>query len=193
MAEVLERSAIKGLTDYEFAKFCREHRDWRIEKDKYGKITMMEPTNSEAGGYNNEVNYEVTHWNRQTNLGKTFDSSTGFKLPNGATRSPDVTWILKERWEQLSPEQRQSFAQLPPDFVIELRSSMDDNLKDLKEKMVEYIENGVRLGWLLDRFEGKAHVYRADGSVSIFKNFDTDILSGEDILPNFVLHLSILK
>ena len=193
MAAVLERNPIKFLTDNEFAEFCRQHRDLRIEKDKYGKIIIIEPTNSEAGNYNNEVSYEVTHWNRQTKIGKTFDSSTGFKLPNGATRSPDVTWILKERWEQLSPEQRQSFAQLPPDFVIEIRSSLDDSLKDLKDKMVEYIENGVRLGWLLDRFGGKAYVYRADGSTAIFSDFDSDVLSGEDVLPNFVLHLSILK
>ena len=189
----MQLKTVQPMSDEEFYQFCRENSQYRIEKNKHGKIIVMEPTNSETGNYNNEISYEVTHWNRQTHMGKAFDSSTGFKIQNGATLSPDVSWILNERWNDLPEEERRRFARITPDFVIELRSSPDDSLKDLKEKMEEYIENGVRLAWLLDRISGKAYVYCPNRPISIFENFDTDVLSGEDVLPGFELKLSILK
>ena len=189
----MQLKTVQPMSDEEFYQFCRENSQYRIEKNKHGKIIVMEPTNSETGNYNNEISYEVTHWNRQTHMGKAFDSSTGFKIQSGATLSPDVSWILNERWNDLPEEERRRFARITPDFVIELRSSPDDSLKDLKEKMEEYIENGVRLAWLLDRISGKAYVYCPNRPISIFENFDTDVLSGEDVLPGFELKLSILK
>jgi Uma2 family endonuclease len=183
---------INPMNDEEFYQFCRQNSDYRIERDRHGKIKVMEPTNSEAGNYNSEVSYEVTHWNRHTHLGKVFDSSTGFTLPNNAIKAPDVSWIADAKWQSLSMEERRKFAHIAPDFVIEIRSSVDDSLADLKDKMKEYIENGVRLGWLLDRIEGKAYVYRQDGSIAIFTDFETDVLSGEDVLPGFELKLTIL-
>ena len=189
----MQLKTVQPMSDEEFYQFCRENSQYRIEKNKHGKIIIMQPTNSETGNYNNEISYEVTHWNRQTHMGKAFDSSTGFKIQSGATLSPDVSWILNERWNDLPEEERRRFARITPDFVIELRSSPDDSLKDLKEKMEEYIENGVRLAWLLDRISGKAYVYRPNRPISIFENFDTDVLSGEDVLPGFELKLSILK
>ena len=189
----MQLKTVQPMSDEEFYQFCRENSQYRIEKNKHGKIIVMEPTNSETGNYNNEISYEVTHWNRQTHMGKAFDSSTGFKIQNGATLSPDVSWILNERWNDLPEEEKRRFARITPDFVIELRSSPDDSLKDLKEKMDEYIENGVRLAWLLDRIGGKAYVYHPNRPISIFENFDTDVLSGEDVLPGFELKLSILK
>jgi Uma2 family endonuclease len=182
----------KKMTDAEFYKFCRQNSYYRIERTKNGEIIIMEPTNTEAGNYNNEVSYEVTHWNRQTQLGKTFDSSTGFTLPDKAVKSPDISWISNEKWQALPLEERRKFAHVTPDFVIEMRSSPDDSLADLKTKMDEYIQNGVRLAWLLDRIQGKAYVYRLDGSTSIFSNFETDILLGENVLPGFELKLSLL-
>ena len=189
----MQLKTVQPMSDEEFYQFCRENSQYRIEKNKHGKIIIMQPTNSETGNYNNEISYEVTHWNRQTHMGKAFDSSTGFKIQSGATLSPDVSWILNERWNDLPEEERRRFARITPDFVIELRSSPDDSLKDLKEKMEEYIENGVRLAWLLDRISGKAYVYCPNRPISIFENFDTDVLSGEDVLPGFELKLSILK
>ena len=189
----IQLKTVQPMSDEEFYQFCRENSQYRIEKNKHGKIIIMQPTNSETGNYNNEISYEVTHWNRQTHMGKAFDSSTGFKIQNGATLSPDVSWILNERWNDLPEEEKRRFARITPDFVIELHSSSDDSLKDLKEKMDEYIENGVRLAWLLDRISGKAYVYRPNRPISIFEKFDTDVLSGEDVLPGFELKLSILK
>ena len=189
----MQLKTVQPMSDEEFYQFCRENSQYRIEKNKHGKIIIMQPTNSETGNYNFEVSLEVGTWNRQTHMGKAFDSSTGFKIQNGATLSPDVSWILNERWNDLPEEERRRFARITPDFVIELRSSPDDSLKDLKEKMEEYIENGVRLAWLLDRISGKAYVYCPNRPISIFENFDTDVLSGEDVLPGFELKLSILK
>ena len=189
----MQLKTVQPMSDEEFYQFCRENSQYRIEKNKHGKIIVMQPTNSETGNYNFEVSLEVGTWNRQTHMGKAFDSSTGFKIQNGATLSPDVSWILNERWNDLPEEEKRRFARITPDFVIELRSSSDDSLKDLKEKMDEYIENGVRLAWLLDRISGKAYVYRPNRPISISENFDTDVLSGEDVLPGFELKLSILK
>lgn len=180
------------MTDDEFFDFCQSHemRDKRIERTKTGKIIIMEPTGSETGNFNSEVTTEVGIWNRETKSGRTFDSSAGFTLPNTAVKSPDVSWIARERWEALPKALRKKFAPITPDFIIEIRSETD-SLKVTQEKMEEYMENGCRLGWLIDRIEERTHIYRADGSREEVDSFDKT-LSGEDVLVGFTLRIADL-
>ena len=138
------------LTDEQFYKLCQDNRDLRFERNASGDMIIMPPTGGETGDKNSEINYQVRHWNKQYKLGKVFDSSTGFKLPNGADRSPDSAWIPLEKWNSLTSEQRQKFVPFCPDFVIELRFS-NDNLKSLQNKMKKKKKNGTRLGWLINR------------------------------------------
>jgi Uma2 family endonuclease len=146
----------------------------------------MSPTGGETGNRNFEMCLDLGYWNRQNGLGKAFDSSTGFKLPNGATRSPDVSWIKMERWNALTPEQRIRFLPLCPDFVIELVSESDD-LADTQAKMREYIANGLRLGWLINPKNKQVEIYRPNQEIEILESPTS--LSGEDVLPGFILDL----
>ena len=130
-----------------------------LERDANGNIILMPPTGSETGRYNADISGEIWSWNRRKKLGFVFDSSTGFKLPNSAVRSPDVAWVSQERWEAVSEKDRQTFAPLCPDFVVEIRSTSDE-LKVLKDKMEEYRTNGCRLGWLIDRAGKQVFIYR---------------------------------
>ena len=181
------------MTDDEFFAFCQlpEMRDKRIERDKNGKITILQPTTSDTGSFNSEVGGEVRDWNKENKAGRTFDSSTGFTLPNTATKSPDVSWIARERWEALPKALREKFAPITPDFIIEIRSKTD-SLKESKEKMDEYMANGCRLGWLIDRKNEKTYIYRADGSRETVESFN-EILSGEDVLVGFTLRIADLE
>ncbi len=148
----------------------------------------MPPTFSWTGKQNSGLNAQLWNWNDQTDLGLVFDSSTGFTLPNSAVRSPDVSWVSKERWEALSEtQQKEEFSPLSPDFVVELRSS-SDSLKKLREKMQEYIDNGVRLGWLIDTTNKQVEIYRLGQDVEVLQSPTT--LSGEAVLPGFVLDLN---
>ncbi|MBD2337144.1 Uma2 family endonuclease [Calothrix sp. FACHB-156] len=174
------------LTDEQFFQLCQKNRDYRFERTASGELLIMPPTGSDTGNRNFDIVVELGIWNKQTKLGKGFDSSTGFTLPNGAERSPDVSWVKIERWNALTPEQQQKFAPICPDFVVELRSP-SDSLKDLQDKMQEYIENGARLGWLIDRKNKRVEIYRPGKDVEILDNPES--LSGEDVLPGFVLHL----
>ncbi|NEQ83523.1 MAG: Uma2 family endonuclease, partial [Moorea sp. SIO2I5] len=128
-------------------------------------------------------------WSRQNNLGKVFDSNTGFTLPNGADRSPDASWVQQERWDALTPVEQERFAPICPDFVVELMSP-SDSLEKTRAKMREYMENGARLGWLINRKQRKTEIYRPHQAVEILNNPDT--MSGEDVLPGFVLDLSTI-
>ena len=176
-----------NLTDEEFFQLCQNNRDLRFERTAAGELIIMPPTGSDTGNRNFDIAVELGIWNKQTKLGKGFDSSTGFKLSNGKDVSPDVAWIKKERWHSLTPEQQNKFAPIAPDFVIELRSA-SDNLKLLQEKMPEYIANGVKLAWLIDRKQRQVFIYRPNCAVQELDNPQT--LTGEDILPGFVLDLS---
>ena len=176
-----------NLTDEEFFQLCQNNRDLRFERTAAGELIIMPPTGSDTGNRNFDIAVELGIWNKQTKLGKGFDSSTGFKLSNGKDVSPDVAWIKKERWHSLTPEQQNKFAPIAPDFVIELRSA-SDNLKLLQEKMQEYIANGVKLAWLIDRKQRKVFIYRPNCGFEELNNPQT--LTGEDILPGFVLDLS---
>ncbi|MEH2231258.1 MAG: Uma2 family endonuclease [Nostoc sp.] len=174
------------LTDEQFFQMCQKNRDYRFERTASGELLIMPPTGSDTGNRNFDMVVELGIWNKQTKLGKGFDSSTGFTLPNGAERSPDASWVKIERWNALTPEQQEKFAPICPDFVVELRSRTD-SLKELQEKMQEYIENGTQLGWLIDRKNKRVEIYRPDKDVEILDNPAS--LSGENVLPGFVLDL----
>ncbi|PRY39173.1 Uma2 family endonuclease [Spirosoma oryzae] len=169
-----------------FFALCQANETLRLERDASGNILFMPPTGTETGRYNLELAIELGIWNRQKQLGVTFDSSTGFTLPNSAVRSPDASWVAKERWDALTERERQGFAPICPDFVIEVRSKSDD----LKAKMKEYRDNGTRLGWLIDRAGQQVFIYRENGSIEI-KQGSSVTLSGEDVLPDFSISLPL--
>lgn len=175
------------VTHEQFKELAIVNRDLRLERTATGELIVMPPTGSDTGNRNQDISGQLWLWNRQTKLGKVFDSSTGFHLPNGADRSPDASWIKLERWEALTPEQQKGFAPICPDFVIELRSS-SDNMEPLRAKMKEYMDNKARLGWLIDRKNKKVEIYRQGQNVEVLDNPIS--LSGEDILPGFILDLA---
>lgn len=175
------------LTDEQFFQLCQQNRDLRFERTAKGELIIMPPTGGETGNRNIDLAFQLQAWSRQNNLGKAFDSSTGFTLPNGADRSPDVSWVRRDRWESLTTQQKQKFLPLCPDFVVEL-CSPSDSLKKVQAKMQEYIDNGARLGWLIDPEARRVEIYCQNQDVEILENPAT--LSGEDILPGFVLDLN---
>jgi Uma2 family endonuclease len=176
------------LTDEQFYQLCQNNRELNFERNSKGELIIMPPVGGESGNRESELNADLAIWNRQTRLGYTFSSSTVFKLPNGGDRSPDAAWIRRERWEALTPEQRRKFPPIAPDFVIELRSETD-NLSTLQEKMWEYLDAGVRLGWLINPQQQQVEIYRL-GQVVEVRNLPTELL-GEDVLPGFTLSLDV--
>src|SRR4028118_961264 len=186
---VLQMSPVIEMTDDQFFEFCQLNRDLRIERSTKGELIIMSPTGSETGNRNFDFIVQLGIWARQDGTGIGFDSSAGFTLPNGAMKSSDAAWIKLEKWHTLTPEQQQKFAPICPDFIIELRSP-SDNLQPLKDKLQEYIDNGVSLGWLIDRKNRKVYIYRPNSEVECLDNPAT--LSGESILPEFVLQLSTI-
>lgn len=174
------------FTDDEFLKIVDANKDLRLELSIEGELIVMSPTGGETGDRNLELGGQVWFWNRKSGLGKAFDSSTGFKLPNGAIRSPDVSWIKIARWNLLTSEQRKKFLPLCPDFVIELVSE-SDNLAETEAKMQEYIQNGLGLGWLINPKTKQVEIYRQNQEVEILQSPEN--LSGENILPGFILDL----
>ncbi len=183
---VLNLDPVVHLTDEQFYQLCMANRDLKLERNKKGELILVSPVGGESGNQEADLIVDVGNWNRQTRLGKVFSSSTIFCLPNGAERSPDVAWVQLERWEALTPEQRVKFPPLVPDFVIELRSQTD-RLKPLQEKMLEYRENGLRLGWLIDPQGRQVEIYRPGKPVEVVML--PAKLSGEAVLPGFVLTL----
>ncbi len=175
------------LTDEQFFQLCQDNQDYQFERTALGEIIIMPPTGGETSNRNSELTYQLQAWSRQNNLGKSFDSNGGFTLPNGAVRAPDASWLKLERWEALTPQQREKFLPLCPDFVVELLSPTD-SLKQLQAKMQEYIDNGAQLGWLIDAKTRRVEIYRPDRNVELVEN--PLALSGEDVLPGFVLDIS---
>ncbi|MEQ8465390.1 Uma2 family endonuclease [Coleofasciculus sp. E1-EBD-02] len=175
------------LTDEQFYKLCQNNREFNFETTAQGELIIMAPVGGESGNREAELIVDLGIWNRQTSLGYTFSSSTIFKLPNGAKRSPDAAWIRRERWEALTPEQRRKFPPIAPDFVIELRSATDD-LQLLRDKMQEYMDAGVQLAWLINPQQQQVEIYRRGQPVEM-RNLPTE-LSGETLLPGFNLSLS---
>jgi len=185
-AITLNLNSIIKLTSEQFYQLCEENPDLKLERNANGELIVMPPTGGETGKSNSTANAQIWTWNEQTELGEVFDSSTGFTLPNKADRSPDASWVEKSRWSALTPEQREKFIPLCPDFVIELVSP-SDSLKKTQEKMQEYMENGCRLGWLINRKKREVEIYRPGQDVEVLQSPLT--LSGENVLPGFVLNL----
>ncbi|MBD2426713.1 Uma2 family endonuclease [Phormidium sp. FACHB-1136] len=178
---------IAALSDEHFFAFCQANRDLQIERTANHDLLIMAPTGSETNERNFDLIGQLWAWARQDGTGVGFGSSGGFRLPNGAVRSPDAAWIRKDRWEALTLAQRKGFAPLCPDFVIELRSETD-GLSLLQDKMVEYMDNGAQLGWLIDRQQRRVYIYRPRGVSETMA--DPTILSGDPVLPGFTLDLS---
>ena len=177
------------LTDQAFEQLCHSNPDLRLERTAQGELIAMATSGSETGYYNSDISGQLWQWNRKLQQGITFDSSSGFTLPNRAIRSPDAAWIEKSRWQAIPAEQRRKFAPICPDFVIELKSPSDD-LSVLQGKLEEYRDNGVRLGWLIDPENYQVFCYRPQRAVEIFDNPRN--LSGEDVLVGFVLDLQVI-
>jgi Uma2 family endonuclease len=180
---------MRKLTDEEFFEFCQLNREYRIERTAEGDLIVTPPTGGKTGARNAELTMQLGLWARQDGSGRTFDSSTGFTLPNGAKRSPDAAWVEQSRWETLTDEQQEEFPPLCPDFVVELRSRRDP-LALLREKMQEYIDNGARLGWLIDAYERTVYIYRPRQEVEVMDN--PSAISGEAVLRGFILDVQAL-
>lgn len=175
------------VTQEQFAALAAVNQDLRLERTAQGDLIVNPPTGWETGERNCSISGELYLWWRQAGEpGKVFDSSTGFLLASGATRAPDASWVSQERWQALTPEQKGTFANICPDFVVELRSS-SDLLKSLQDKMREYIDNGARLGWLIDPQHRRVEIYRLGRDVEVLEN--PAELAGEEVLPGFVLDL----
>ncbi len=175
---------VEELNHEQFYKLCMANKEIAMERSPAGKLIIMSPVGGESG--RQEANYiiDLGIWNRQTGLGEVFSSSTVFNLPNGGDRSPDAAWVQLDRWNALTPDQQTKFPPICPDFVIELRSETD-RLKPLQEKMQEYLDSGLRLGWLINPHGKTVEIYRPGQAVEVIKCPTT--VSGEDILPGFVL------
>lgn len=180
------------MTEDEFFRFCRDNSDLRIERDKNGNVIIMPPTGFETGRRNTKLTAHLYFWNESiTPGGEVGDSSTGYTLPNGAVRSPDASWISHKRLEKTTPEDREKFVHAVPEFAVEIRSHTDSP-RVLREKMEEYLENGVLLAWYIDRIGQFVEIYRSGKPVETMESFDK-VLSGEEVLPGFEFDLKWMK
>jgi Uma2 family endonuclease len=184
-------NGLEQMSEEEFFAFCQRNADLRIEREANKQITIMSPAGANSGRFSSEVNGQLYMWNVQQGKGYTFDSSTGFTLPDGSVKSPDAAWVGRERWEALSEAEQNKFAPLAPDFVAEV-VSLSDSLPAVKDKMKHFIEQGVRLAFLIIPHLQQAFIYRATGTVELVEDFSGKI-SGESVLPGFQLDLSRLR
>ena len=182
-------NSIIDLTDEQFYQLCQKNQNLRFERNSTGEIIIMPPVGGESSNRNAGLTAQLWIWNQKYNLGVVFDASGGFKLPNGADRSPDACWVKLDKWNNLTSEQKTKFLPIAPDFLIELLSP-SDSLKKTQEKMQEYIKNGVRLGWSINRKNRQVEVYRVGKEVEVLDNPDS--LNGEDVLPGFLLDLEMI-
>lgn len=185
-AIVLDLRPVINLTDDQFYELCRANGDLRFERTAGGEILIMPPTGTKTGNRNSRLTQRLANWTDDDGTGIAFDSSTAFRLPNGAVRSPDASWIRRERYDALTPEEQEKFSPICPDFVVELRSRTD-GLAELQAKMEEYITSGAQLGWLIDPQEKLIHVYRPQAQVETLENPDS--VAGDPVLMGFVLDL----
>jgi len=177
-----------ALSDDQFYQLCQDNENWQLERMAQGELIIMPPVGGLSGNRESNLIGELWLWNRQTKLGKVFSSSTIFTLPNGAKRSPDVAWVKSDRWESLTLEEQEKFPSLCPDFVIELRSCTN-SLSQLQEKMQEYLNSGLQLGWLINPQSQQVEIHRPNQSIEIVQL--PTILSGEQVLPGFILDISL--
>jgi Uma2 family endonuclease len=187
---VLNLEPIVHLTDEQFYQLCSANRELNLELNAKGELIIVSPVGGESGNKEADFITDLNNWNRQTRLGKVFSSSTIFRLGNGAKRSPDAAWVKLERWEALTSDERKKFPPLIPDFIIELRSE-SDRLQPLQDKMQEYLENGLRLGWLINFQDQQVEIYRENQPVEIVQL--PAVLRGEEVLPGFELQLELLN
>lgn len=178
------------MTDEELFAFCAANKHLRIERDQNKQIIIMAPVGGETSSQHSEIVFAIMYWNKQRQLGKSFDSSGGFQLPDGSMRSPDAAWITNGKWDSLTKQEQKRFLPFAPDFVVELQSP-SDNLQPVQEKMQKWIKNGCLLGWLIVPEDETIFIYRSDGTVDKVKGFDKS-LSGENVLPGFEFDLSVL-
>jgi Uma2 family endonuclease len=188
-ALTINLNSIANLSRSQFRQIANDNPDMKLERNKQGNLIVMAPTGGETGNFNADLNGQLYVWNRTSQSGKIFDSSTGFELPEGGDRSPDVAWITIDKWAALTPEQRRGFLPLCPDFAVELMSRSDSWIQT-QAKMVEYMESGCRLAWLLDPKGKRAAIYRVGKPPELLTAPDS--LSGEDVLPGFVLDTGFL-
>jgi Uma2 family endonuclease len=179
--------AIVKMTQAQFAEFCQANQELRIERTAQGEVIVMPPAFSDTGNRNFNIAVQLGVWADQNGTGTGFDSSAGFTLPNGATRSPDASWIRLERWNALTASEKASFAPICPDFVIELRSA-SDTLISLQTKMQEYIDNGASVGWLIDRKNRQVYIYRPDLPPEVLEQ--PELVTGDPELPGFELKMA---
>lgn len=175
------------VTEADFLKLAIENQDLRLERSHTGELTIIPPTGGETGNKNLKIAAQLLIWSEQNQSGLAFDSSTGFRLPNRSIKSPDASWVSNQKWNSLTLEQQKKFPPICPDFAIELRSPTD-NLKTLQDKMIEYLDNGLLLGWLIDPINKKVEIYRKEQEKEILDNPAS--ISGEQVLLDFVLDLS---
>jgi len=186
-AIALNLNSVTSLSPEVFAKLCAANPEARLERSAQGELMVMAPTGGETGSINSGLNAQLWVWNAQGRWGVVFDSSTGFVLPNGAIRSPDLAWVTLSRWQSLSPEARRGFVPLCPDLVVELLSPTDSWVQT-QAKMQEYLANGCRLGWLIDPQNRRVAIYRPQQAPEVLSAPPT--LTGEDVLPGFSLDLT---
>lgn len=180
-------SLVEKISDRDLEILSRDNPDTQIEINSEGQLIFMPPTGGETGDRNGELLFQVKLWNKKTQLGKVFDSSTGFKLSNHAVRSPDVSWITISQWEALTKEERKKYLPIPPDFLVELMSPTDI-LVQVQSKMVEYMNCGVRLGWLINPDAKQVEIYRRGKEIEVLNN--PKILSGEEVMTGLVVSLA---
>lgn len=181
---------VEGFTDDEFYNFCLDNSDLKFERTANGEIIVMSNTEGITGNRNSEINFQLCAWNRIHKLGKVFDSSTAFRLPNGAVRSPDAAFVTTPQWDALTEEQKKNFPPVCPDFIIELKSE-SDTIADLRKKITEdWLANGCQLAWLIDADEAKVYVFRPNAFEELQDDFSKPLIA--ELLPNFELDLTPL-
>lgn len=191
MESVAEREVGYVMTDEEFYDFCQRNPEYKFEREPDGRIITMPNTGGKTGNINQRLGTRVEVWNEVDETGRTFDSSTAFRLPDGSTRSPDVAWIRNDRWDVLTNREQEQFPPICPDFVIELLSPTD-SLRAAKAKMSSvWIANGCRLAWLIDSRTQTTYIFRANGEIQLVEGFNKP-LSGENVLPDFTLDVARL-
>jgi Uma2 family endonuclease len=177
------------VTPEQFEQLCRKYRKLRLELTSTGELIVMPPTGSETGRLNSNLTYQLEAWSRQDGTGVCFGNTAGFTLPNGAIRSPDASWVRREKWDSLTEQQKKRFGPWCPDFVAELRSP-SDRLSELRNKMVEYMETGASLGWLIDPGKRQVYEYRPNEELIVLDNPAS--ISADPLLPGFTLNLTEL-
>lgn len=179
------------FNDNDLFNLCMENENFKIERTSNGELIFMSPVGIAGSSRENVISTELQIWNKEKKLGIVLNSSAGFTLANNAMRSPDAAFIKKESWQKLPEEEREKFGSICPEFIVEVRSK-SDRLNILHDKMIEWIENGAELAWLIDPIEKKAYIYRPNSEVELMDSFE-GTLSGESILPGFNFELSLLK